>query len=155
VAVAAKQKGSSHQKWRCCTGCADRVRIDAGIWRYHPVRHEFEVFSEGTSNPWGVDFNDLGHAFQTACVIPHLYHVIPGARYQRQAGRHFDPFTFDDIKTIARHRHWSGHHDDARHAVSDDLGGESDKALVDRLASADSATPPSRWRLARSPSASI
>jgi putative membrane-bound dehydrogenase-like protein len=64
---------------------ADRVKINAGIWRYHPVRHEFEVFSEGTSNPWGVDFNDLGHAFQTACVIPHLYHVIPGGRYQRQA----------------------------------------------------------------------
>ena len=64
---------------------SDRVKINAGIWRYHPVRHEFEVFSEGTSNPWGVDFNDLGHAFQTACVIPHLYHVIPGGRYQRQA----------------------------------------------------------------------
>jgi putative membrane-bound dehydrogenase-like protein len=103
---------------------ADRVRINAGIWRYHPVRHEFEVFSEGTSNPWGVDFNDLGHAFQTACVIPHLYHVIPGARYQRQAGQHFNPYTFDDIKTIARHRHWSGgHHHDARHAVSDGIGG--------------------------------
>ena len=82
-----------------------RARINAGIWRYHPVRHEFEVFSEGTSNPWGVDFNDLGHAFQTACVIPHLYHVIQGARYQRQAGSHFNPYTFDDIKTIARHSH--------------------------------------------------
>ena len=87
---------------------ADRTRINAGVWRYHPVRHEFEVFSEGTSNPWGVDFNDLGHAFQTACVIPHLYHVIQGARYQRQAGQHFNPYTFDDIKTIARHRHWTG-----------------------------------------------
>jgi putative membrane-bound dehydrogenase-like protein len=87
---------------------AERVRINAGIWRYHPLRHEFEVFSEGTSNPWGVDFNDLGHAFQTACVIPHLYHVIQGARYQRQAGQHFNPWTFDDIKTIARHRHWTG-----------------------------------------------
>ena len=87
---------------------ADRTRINAGIWRYHPVRHVFEVFSEGTSNPWGVDFNDLGHAFQTACVIPHLYHVIPGARYQRQAGQHFNPYSFDDIKTIARHRHWTG-----------------------------------------------
>ncbi len=88
------------------TAAADRTRINAGIWRYHPVRHVFEVFSEGTSNPWGVDFNDLGHAFQTACVIPHLYHVIQGARYQRQAGQHFNPYSFDDIKTIARHRHW-------------------------------------------------
>jgi putative membrane-bound dehydrogenase-like protein len=103
---------------------ADRVKINAGIWRYHPVRHEFEVFSEGTSNPWGVDFNDLGHAFQTACVIPHLYHVIPGARYQRQAGQHFNPYTFDDIKTIARHRHWSGNQwNNADRAASDAMGG--------------------------------
>jgi putative membrane-bound dehydrogenase-like protein len=103
---------------------ADRVKINAGIWRYHPVRHEFEVFSEGTSNPWGVDFNDLGHAFQTACVIPHLYHVIPGARYQRQAGQHFNPYTFDDIKTIARHRHWSGNQwNAADRAASDAIGG--------------------------------
>jgi hypothetical protein len=58
-----------------------RTRINAGIWRYHPTRHTFEVFAEGTSNPWGVDFNDRGHAFATACVIPHLYHIIQGARY--------------------------------------------------------------------------
>jgi putative membrane-bound dehydrogenase-like protein len=87
---------------------AGRTKINAGIWRYHPTRHVFEVFSEGTSNPWGVDFNEFGHAFQTACVIPHLYHVIQGARYQRQAGQHFNPHTYDDIKTIARHRHWAG-----------------------------------------------
>ena len=87
---------------------AERVKLNAGIWRYHPVRRTFEVFAEGTSNPWGVDFNDVGDAFETACVIPHLYHVIQNARYQRQAGQHFNPWTFDDIKTIARHRHWTG-----------------------------------------------
>jgi putative heme-binding domain-containing protein len=41
-------------------------------------------------------------------VIPHLYHVIPGGRYQRQAGQHFDPYTYDDLKTIAVHRHYAG-----------------------------------------------
>ena len=103
---------------------AERTKINAGIWRYHPVRHEFEVFSEGTSNPWGVDFNDLGHAFQTACVIPHLYHVIQGARYERQAGQHFNPWTFDDIKTIARHRHWTGGQwNNADREKSDAIGG--------------------------------
>lgn len=85
-----------------------RVPLNACVWRYHPTRHAFEVFSEGTSNPWGIDFNDYGHAFITACVIPHLYHVIQGARYQRQAGKHFNPYTFDDIKTIADHVHWVG-----------------------------------------------
>ena len=86
----------------------ERKPLNAGVWRYHPVRHEFEVFAWGTSNPWGVDFNDRGQAFVTACVIPHLYHIIPGARYQRQAGQHFDPYVYDDIKTIADHQHYVG-----------------------------------------------
>lgn len=85
-----------------------RTPLNACVWRYHPTRHTFEVFSEGTSNPWGIDFNDYGHAFITACVIPHLYHVIQGARYQRQSGKHFNPHTYDDIKTIADHVHWVG-----------------------------------------------
>ncbi|MBW3598737.1 MAG: DUF1080 domain-containing protein, partial [Planctomycetes bacterium] len=102
----------------------DRIPLNAGIWRYHPTRHEFEVFAHGTSNPWGVDFDDRGQAFATACVIPHLYHVIQGARYQRQAGQHFNPYTFDDIKTIARHRHYVGNQwntNDRRR--SDEVGG--------------------------------
>ena len=87
---------------------SERQRLNAAIWRYHPTRKVFEVFAEGTSNPWGLDFNDYGHAFTTACVIEHLYHVIPGARYKRQAGKHINPFILDDIKTIADHVHWVG-----------------------------------------------
>lgn len=87
---------------------AERTKINAGVWRFHPTSHEFEVFAEGSSNPWGIDFNDYGHPFITVCVIPHMYHVIQGARYQRQAGKHFNPYTYDDIKTIADHVHWVG-----------------------------------------------
>ena len=85
-----------------------RVKINAGVWRFHPTRHVFEVFAEGTSNPWGLDYDARGEFFNTACVIPHLYHILPGARYQRQAGQHFNPFTYDDIKTIADHAHYAG-----------------------------------------------
>ncbi len=87
---------------------AERVKLNAGVWRFHPKTHAFEVFAEGTSNPWGLDFNDYGHAFITACVIEHLYHVIPGARYKRQARQHFNANSYDDIKTIADHVHWVG-----------------------------------------------
>jgi putative membrane-bound dehydrogenase-like protein len=87
---------------------AERQKLNGAIWRYHPTRKTFEVFAEGTSNPWGLDFNVYGHAFTTACVIEHLYHVIPGARYKRQAGKHFNPYIFDDVKTIADHVHWVG-----------------------------------------------
>lgn len=102
---------------------ADRVPINAGIWRYHPVHERFEVFAHGTSNPWGVDFDDVGEAFLTACVIPHLYHVIPNARYQRQAGNHFNRFTYADIPTIALHRHWVGDNPHAGNNRSDAAGG--------------------------------
>ncbi len=100
-----------------------RTRVNAGIWRYHPTRHEFEVFAHGTSNPWGVDFNDFGQCFATACVIPHLYHVIQGGRYQRQAGQHFNRDTYDDIKTIAIHRHWVGDTAHSGNNRSDAAGG--------------------------------
>jgi putative membrane-bound dehydrogenase-like protein len=87
---------------------AGRVPINAGVWRYHPQLANFEVFAEGTSNPWGIDFDAHGEAFITACVIPHLYHVVQGGRYQRQAGNPFNPYTYDDIKTIADHLHYLG-----------------------------------------------
>ncbi len=87
---------------------ADRVHVNCGVWRYHPTQHIFELFSEGTSNPWGVDFDDHGQCIIEACVIPHLWHMIQGGHYQRQGGDHDNKFVFDDIKTIADHLHYAG-----------------------------------------------
>ena len=93
----------------------ERAPINAGIWRFHPGTEKFEVFAHGTSNPWGLDFNDRGEAFVEACVIPHLWHIIPGGYYQRQAGSHFNPYIYDPIETIADHRHWTGNIGDHAH----------------------------------------
>lgn len=102
---------------------ADRTPINAGVWRYHPTRHVFEVFAHGTSNPWGLDYNANGDFFVEACVIPHLWHIVPGGRYQRQAGQHFNPYTFDDIPTIAKHRHYVGGSAHGGNGKSDSAGG--------------------------------
>ena len=103
---------------------AERTKINAGIWRYHPTKHTFELFAEGTSNPWGLDYNANGDFFIEACVIPHLYHIVQGGRYQRQAGQHFNPYTYDDIKTIAKHRHYVGNQwNTGDMAKSSDVGG--------------------------------
>ena len=101
----------------------DRTPLNGAIWRYHPTRHKFEIFAEGTSNPWGIAFDRHGELFETACVIPHLYHVIPGARYERQAGSHFNPYTYEDIKTIADHRHYIGSTPHSGNGKSSDAGG--------------------------------
>jgi putative membrane-bound dehydrogenase-like protein len=84
-------------------GCApaERIVVDSAVWRFHPKRRVFERWSEGGSNQWGVDWNDHGEAFFEACVIPHMWHAIQGARYQRQSGPHPDAHTYEDIKTIA------------------------------------------------------
>jgi putative membrane-bound dehydrogenase-like protein len=87
----------------------DGQYIDGGVWRYHPTKDRFEVVAHGFSNPWGIDFDDHGQMFITACVIPHLWHIIPGGIYHRQGGKHINPYIYDDIKTIADHRHRSAH----------------------------------------------
>nr|WP_246343890.1 PVC-type heme-binding CxxCH protein [Adhaeribacter radiodurans] len=87
---------------------SERTKLNAGVWRFHPTTKKFELFAEGTSNPWGIDWNDYGHSFITVCVIPHMFHVIQGARYQRQAGEHFNKYTYDDIKQSGDHVHWIG-----------------------------------------------
>ncbi len=84
---------------------AERVPVNAAYWRYHPTQRKFDVYAVGTSNPWGFDYDDHGNWFSEACVIPHLWHIVQGGRYHRQGGRHFNPYTFDDLKTIADHRH--------------------------------------------------
>jgi putative membrane-bound dehydrogenase-like protein len=84
---------------------SERTPVNAAIWRYHPTRKLFERFADGTSNPWGVDFDDRGQCFIEACVIPHLWYMVQGGRYQRQGGTHFNKYTYDDIKTIADHKH--------------------------------------------------
>lgn len=88
---------------------ADGVDINGGVWRYHPVKDRFEVVAHGFSNPWGIDYDTKGQLFMTACVIPHLWHVVPGGTYHRQGGQHFNPFVYEDIKTITDHSHRSAH----------------------------------------------
>jgi len=84
----------------------ERTPLNAAVWRLHPQTRKFEIFAHGTSNPWGVDWNDYGQCFVTACVIPHLFHIVQGGLYHRQAGKHFNAHAYEDIKTIAKHRHF-------------------------------------------------
>ena len=121
---------------------SERQWMDAGVWRYHPTRHVFEVFTEGGSNPWGIDFDEQGQLFAEMCVIPHFWHMIQGARIERQGGEHFcinaeeilrygkgrgkpvHPFVYEDIKQHGDHVHWSGSAGPhAANARSDAAGG--------------------------------
>jgi putative membrane-bound dehydrogenase-like protein len=80
------------------------TRMNAAVWRYHPTRKTFEVFAEGTSNPWGMDWRNTDGQFVLACcVIPHLYHIVPGGVYKRQAGASYNPHVYGYINEICDH----------------------------------------------------
>jgi putative membrane-bound dehydrogenase-like protein len=87
---------------------AERVALNCGVWRYHPVTKRFEAVAWGTTNPWGLDFDDYGEAFITNCVIKHLFHVVPGAHFKRMYGEDLNPHTYGLIESCADHIHWGG-----------------------------------------------
>jgi putative membrane-bound dehydrogenase-like protein len=83
------------------------VELTAAVWRYSTENRKFEIFAEGTSNPWGLDFDEHGQAFLTACVIPHAFHMIPGGTYIRQAGASLNPYAYGLLHEISDHLHHS------------------------------------------------
>lgn len=87
---------------------AQRTSLNCGVWRYQPTRAEFEVVAQGTTNPWGIDFDEFGQTFITNCVIKHLWHVVPGAHFQRMFGQDGNPNSYALMASCADHIHWAG-----------------------------------------------
>jgi putative membrane-bound dehydrogenase-like protein len=85
---------------------SERTAVTCGIWRYHPQRHEFEVVCHGTTNPWGMDWNDHGQLFFINTVIGHLWHALPGAHFRRMYGEDLQPDLYELIDQTADHVHW-------------------------------------------------
>ena len=90
------------------TAESERTRLSCSIWRYHPTRHLFEVVTHGTTNPWGLDWDDYGQPFFSNNVIGHLWHVVPGAHYQRMFGEDFNPYVYQLMASCSDHQHWAG-----------------------------------------------
>ena len=73
------------------------------MFRIDPITKKFDLFCEGTSNPWGIAFDHEGSAFISACVIDHLWHLSESAYYQRQGGP-YPPHTWP-ADSIVKHKH--------------------------------------------------
>jgi len=73
------------------------------IWRYHPKWKKFELFSEGTSNPWGLDYDANGEWFLSCCVIDHLFHMTQSGYYNRQGGPY--PSFTHKLNSITTQKH--------------------------------------------------
>ncbi len=73
-----------------------RPELRAGVFRYHPVRHEFEIYAHGGSNPWGLDYDEHGQLFMTHCRSywgkGPTTHVLQGGQFWNQVNGNYAPF---------------------------------------------------------------
>jgi putative membrane-bound dehydrogenase-like protein len=91
-----------------------KTMLTCGIWRFHPKSHRVEMVCEGTTNPWGMDWDKHGNLFFINTVIGHLWHAIPNAHLQRMYGEDSDPHTYELLPQIADHVHWDDTQEDWR-----------------------------------------
>ncbi|MCY2938572.1 MAG: c-type cytochrome [Planctomycetota bacterium] len=83
------------------------IEFQQGVWRYHPLTHRFELFSEGGGNSWGLDFDRHGHLLYSTNFGPHiLLHAAQGGYFWKQFGKH----------GALHNPHAYGHIDHAPHA---------------------------------------
>jgi len=65
------------------------ISFQQGIWRYHPVTREFELFAEGGGNTWGLDFDRHGNAIAgTNWGTSAMLHQVQGAYYIKGFAKH-------------------------------------------------------------------
>jgi hypothetical protein len=76
--------------------------------RSHRSRLVFENFADGTTNPWGVDFDDFGQCFVSNCVNPHLFHILQGGHYEPWRNRPSSLYAYERLPTCADHLHFPG-----------------------------------------------
>jgi putative membrane-bound dehydrogenase-like protein len=85
---------------------SDKVyKFTCAVWRYHPPTKRFELFAEGTSNPWGLDYDRAGEWFISCCVIDHLFHVTQSGYYHRQGGAYPANVQQAKLPSICTERH--------------------------------------------------
>jgi putative membrane-bound dehydrogenase-like protein len=64
------------------------IEFQQGIWRYHPLTKEFELFAEGGGNTWGLDFDERGEILAGTNFDEKMLHQVQGAYYVKNFGKH-------------------------------------------------------------------
>jgi putative membrane-bound dehydrogenase-like protein len=69
--------------------CKTPIEFQQGIWRYHPKTKQFELFSEGGGNTFGLDFEKHGQAIAgTNWGGKAMLHQMQGAYYVKGFSKH-------------------------------------------------------------------
>jgi putative membrane-bound dehydrogenase-like protein len=64
------------------------IEFQQGIWRYHPITKEFELFSEGGGNTWGLDFDRHGNVIAGTNWGLACLHQVQGGYYIKGFAKH-------------------------------------------------------------------
>lgn len=69
--------------------CKTPIEFQQGLWRYHPKTKQFELFSEGGGNTFGLDFDKHGQAIAgTNWGLKAMLHQMQGAYYVKGFSKH-------------------------------------------------------------------
>ena len=70
------------------TTCRIRgIEFQQGLWRYHPITHDFELFCEGGSNCYGVTFDANGEVYYSTNGGPFV-NGVQGGYFYKSFGKH-------------------------------------------------------------------
>jgi putative membrane-bound dehydrogenase-like protein len=86
------------------------IGFQQGIWRYHPRWDQFELFSEGGGNTWGVEFDQFGNLLPSGNTAEPLEHHVQGAYLVKGFGKHgplHNPHTYGYFQPV-RHEGYIG-----------------------------------------------
>jgi putative membrane-bound dehydrogenase-like protein len=65
------------------------IEFQQGLWRYHPLTKQFELFAEGGGNTWGLDFDRHGNAIAGTNYGGYaMLHQAQGAYYVKGFTKH-------------------------------------------------------------------
>ena len=64
------------------------IEFQQGVWRYHPVTKEFELFAEGGGNIYGLTFDRKGNLFYSSNGGALFWHAVQGGYYRKSFGKH-------------------------------------------------------------------
>ena len=64
------------------------IEFQQGVWRYHPLTKEFELFAEGGGNIYGLTFDRKGNLFYSSNGGALFWHAVQGGYYRKSFGKH-------------------------------------------------------------------
>jgi putative membrane-bound dehydrogenase-like protein len=95
------------------TTCRIRgLEFQQGVWRYHPVTREFELFCEGGGNCFGLTFDADGQLFFSSNGTRPAWHAVQGAYYHKQFDKHgglHNPYALGYFQFVPHENYRGGH----------------------------------------------